>query len=154
MEIVAYKPEHQGAFRALNLAWITAHWEPEPADFKMLDHPQENIIEPGGYIAVAVEGEVVLGTCALIKLDDQTCELAKMAVAEAVKGNGIGWLLGLAVIERARVLGASRVYLESNTLLTPAMNLYRKLGFKPIAGQPSPYQRCNIQMELQLVAAP
>jgi hypothetical protein len=28
--------------------------------------------------------------------------------------------------------------------------LYYKLGFKKITGSPSPYERCNIQMEMEL----
>jgi hypothetical protein len=36
-------------------------------------------------------------------------------------------------------------------VLTPAISLYGKLGFKKIVGPPTPYQRCNIQMELALV---
>ncbi|RZL43422.1 MAG: MarR family transcriptional regulator, partial [Pedobacter sp.] len=40
------------------------------------------------------------------------------------------------------------IYLESNTILKPAINLYHKLGFEKIAGKPTPYTRCNIQMEL------
>ena len=132
------------------MAWITAHWQPEPADFKALDDPQKNIIDPGGYIAVALEAGEVRGVCALVKMDDHCYELAKMAVAEAARGRGIGWLLGVAVVDRARALGASRVYLESNTVLEPALNLYRKLGFLPVAKRPSPYERANVQMELLL----
>ena len=59
-------------------------------------------------------------------------------------------MLGEAIIKRAKELGVKRVYLESNTILTPAINLYRKLGFTEFAGETSPYQRCNIQMELFL----
>ena len=92
----------------------------------------------------------MLGTCALIKLVARCYELAKMAVADSAKRRGIGWALGEAVIERARQLGASRLYLESNTVLEPAIELYRKLGFSPVPTQPSAYQRCNIQMELIL----
>ncbi|MEO0433444.1 MAG: GNAT family N-acetyltransferase, partial [Cyanobacteria bacterium J06656_5] len=67
------------------------------------------------------------------------------------QGKGIGWLLGQAAINRARELGAETIFLESNTVLKPAINLYQKLGFRKVVGQPSPYQRCNIQMELKLV---
>ncbi len=49
---------------------------------------------------------------------------------------------------KARAAGAWRVYLESNTMLKPAINLYYKLGFRKTAGPPSPYERSNIQMEL------
>jgi len=40
----------------------------------------------------------IVGTCALIKTDDDTYELAKMAVTERARGKNIGWLLGQAVI--------------------------------------------------------
>ncbi|MEJ2075451.1 MAG: hypothetical protein P8X79_18545 [Reinekea sp.] len=40
--------------------------------------------------------------------------------------------------------------LESNRKLKPAINLYRKLNFKPVAKQPSPYPHCDVQMELWL----
>lgn len=150
IEILPYSSAHQEAFKELNLAWIRAHWEPEPADFRILDSPETSIIGKGGYIAIAARGEEVLGTCALIKLDETSFELAKMAVSAAARGHGIGWMLGNAVVNKAREFGATRIYLESNTVLEPAMRLYRRLGFKRIRAQPSPYQRCNVHMELLL----
>lgn len=91
-----------------------------------------------------------VGTCAIVKRDDATYELAKMGVAPHAKGKGIGYLLGCACADKAKRLGATKLYLESNTLLKPAISLYQKLGFKKIAGPPSPYERSNIQMELEL----
>jgi len=73
-----------------------------------------------------------------------------MAVTENARGKNIGRLLGEAVINKARQIGAKKIYLESNTVLEPAINLYRKLGFRKVTGPPSPYTRCNIQMELLL----
>ena len=58
--------------------------------------------------------------------------------------------LGEAIKKTAKELGASKIYLESNTSLAPAINLYYKLGFQKITGRPTPYQRANIQMELNL----
>lgn len=148
--IEPFRRRHREAFKALNLAWIRAHWEPEPADFQALDHPQAAILNKGGYIAIAVRNGTAIGTCALLKLSDDEYELAKMSVAESEKGKGIGMLLGTAVIDEARRRGARRLYLESNTVLEPAINLYRKLGFSRTQQTPSPYARCNIQMELML----
>ena len=78
---------------------------------------------------------------------DYDFELAKMAVSPKAQGKYIGWLLGNAVIEKARSLGARKIYLESNTVLKPAINLYYKLGFQKVIGRSTPYERCNIQME-------
>ena len=149
-DIVDYRAEHGEVFRDLNLEWIERYFEVEDSDRESLDDPQHHILDPGGAIVMACHHGNVVGTCALIKMDDERYELAKMAVSEAARGKGIGWLLGRAIIERARDLGATTVYLESNTMLTPAIALYRKLGFKRVTGPPSPYHRCNIQMELEL----
>lgn len=150
--IVNYVPEYQQAFRALNEQWISNWFKMEQADYNALDDPQGYILDKGGYILVALyQGEPV-GVCALIKMNDPDYdyELAKMAVSPAVQGKSIGWLLGSAVVQKAKELGAQKIYLESNTILKPAINLYHKLGFVKVAGRITPYERCNIQMELVL----
>jgi len=152
IRIIDYTPVYAADFRALNEEWISAHFEMEEADYKALDHPEEYILNKGGHIFIALYDDVAVGTCALIRMDDTTFELAKMAVSPKVQGKGIGFLLGNAVIEKARELGASRLYLESNTKLKPAIQLYYKLGFQRlVSGRPTPYARCNIQMEREIV---
>ncbi len=152
MKIVDYEPRFQSAFKRLNVEWIETHWQLETADRKVLDDPQKHIIDPGGHIFMALDDPAVIGTCALIKATDATFELAKMAVDPASRGKGVGASLGAAVIEKARSLGAHALYLESNTILEPAISLYRNLGFEEYLGEPSPYERCNIQMMLDLRA--
>lgn len=150
VRIVDYQPQYQPSFKRLNEEWITRWFKMEEADYKSLDHPQQYILDTGGHILIALcDGEPV-GTCALIKMDEENYELAKMSVSAQSRGNGIGLLLGRAIIDRAKGLGAKRLYLESNTLLKPAVSLYQKLGFQEIHGATSPYERCNIQMELIL----
>ena len=150
--IVDCTPEHYQAFHDLNEEWISRYFKMEESDHKALDHPKEYILDKGGVILVALHKEQPVGTCALIPLPGEapTFELAKMAVSPAAQGLGIGLLLGQACIERARALGAKRVYLESNTRLKPALSLYHKLGFRKVVGPPSPYERADIQMDLWL----
>lgn len=150
VQITDFLQEHYRAFKQLNEEWITTWFKMEPEDHHALDHPKEHILDKGGHIFMAIYQGQPVGTCALIRMEDGNFELAKMAVSPAAKGKGIGLLLGQACIEKARALGAKRVYLESNTKLKPAINLYHKLGFHKIAGPPSPYERCNIQMEVRL----
>ena len=140
----------QQAFRAINVQWIEQYFKMEAADYKTLDHPNTYILEPGGYIFMAIYKEKVVGTSALIKRDDTTYELAKMGVLPEARGKQIGWKLGQTIVEKARALGAKRLFLESNTSLSPALALYYKLGFQRILGPPSPYERADIQMELFL----
>lgn len=150
--IVDYTPQYATAFRQLNEEWISAYFKMEEADYKALDNPESYILNKGGHIFVAFYKNEPVGVCALIKMDDlqYDYELAKMAVSPKAQGKNIGWLLGQAVINNARSMGASAIYLESNTILEPAINLYHKLGFQKTVGHATPYERCNIQMELKL----
>jgi DNA-binding MarR family transcriptional regulator/GNAT superfamily N-acetyltransferase len=148
ISLVEYLPQYKTAFKALNEEWINTWFKMEDADHKYLDHPEENIIQKGGFIFFALYMEKPVGTCALIKAGDDVFELSKMAVSPEAKGKGIGFVLGIAAIEKARREGAKKLYLESNTILKPAISLYQKLGFKKVAGEPSPYERSNIRMEL------
>ncbi|MDP9079369.1 MAG: bifunctional helix-turn-helix transcriptional regulator/GNAT family N-acetyltransferase [Bacteroidota bacterium] len=150
VQIIPYQPKYTTAFKKLNEDWITQFFKMEASDNKYLDHPEENILSKGGSIFMAIYKDQPVGTCAIVKMDGDQFELAKMGVAPEAKGKGIGFMLGNACIEKARGLGAKRLYLESNTILKPAISLYHKLGFKKITGPPSPYERSNIQMELSL----
>jgi len=153
IKIVSYHIKYKDDFKKLNEEWITKYFKMEDTDRKSLEHPEECIINKGGEILIAIEKGKVLGVCALLKMRNTPYdyELAKMAVAPEAQGKGIGSLLGFAILEKAKMLGAKTIYLESNTLLKPAIALYEKLGFIKISGHPSPYERCNIQMELKLI---
>jgi len=150
--IVEYRPKYKKAFKQLNEQWITQYFELEQADRDAIDHPQSYIINKGGKILVALYKNEPVGVCALIQMDHSKYdfELAKMAVSPDARGKNIGWLLGTAIIQAAKKAGAKRLYLESNTKLIPAINLYYKLGFKKVPSSPSPYKRANIHMELNL----
>ncbi|OJV54087.1 MAG: hypothetical protein BGO31_12045 [Bacteroidetes bacterium 43-16] len=152
IRIQTFKPEYAEAFRALNVAWISSFFEMEESDYKALNHPQEYILDKGGEIFVALSGTAVIGVCAMIRINEQVYELAKMAVSEQAQGRGAGRQLGIAAIEWARQQGAARIILDSNRKLDAALHLYHKLGFKEVARQvDSPYQRADIQMVLDLV---
>ncbi|RED22429.1 MarR family transcriptional regulator with acetyltransferase activity [Flavobacterium cutihirudinis] len=152
VKIVAFEPKYKEAFKALNVEWISTYFEMEPADYKALDNPEEYILNKGGKILVALYDDEPVGVCALIKTNNPEYgfEMAKMAVSPKAQGKNIGWLLGQEIIKTAKDLGAKKIYLESNTILKPAINLYYKMGFEKVFGLETPYKRCNIQMELVL----
>jgi GNAT superfamily N-acetyltransferase len=153
IEISGWDPALAETFRALNEAWIVEHFEMEEADRRMLEQPREHVIDGGGDILFAKDvgtGEI-LGTCALVNRGGELAELAKMTVAASARGRGIGKLIARAVVVRARDLGFTRLYLETNSRLAPALGLYRALGF---VRKPSPfasdYSRADVYMEMSL----
>ena len=101
---------------------------------------------------MAIMDDEPVGACAMIKMEHPkySFELAKMGVRPIAHGKGIGSQLAQAIIQKSIDLGAQYIYLESNTVLAPAINLYRKFGFTEVSDEYTPYSRCNIQMELDL----
>lgn len=151
VEIVAFRPELAKAFADLNYDWINEYFEIEEPDRRVLDNPEREVIALGGAIFFALVDGVPAGTVALINEDDQTFELAKMAVGRKFRGMRIGDLLIRACIDHAKAVGKTRIFLLSNTKLIPAIRLYRKFGFvdMPLESH-TPYVRTDIAMELDL----
>ena len=150
VEILDYAPRHRDAWRALNEAWISRDFTIEAKDRKILDDPEGEVLAGGGRIFMAERGGEPVGCVALLALPDGGFEVAKMTVAEAARGTGLGRRLMQACVEGARAAGAPRLYLESSRKLAPALALYRSVGFREIPARATPYARCDVQMELSL----
>ncbi|MFN0033822.1 MAG: GNAT family N-acetyltransferase [Saprospiraceae bacterium] len=152
IRIIDWQPTHQAAWKNLNIAWISRDYEVEQVDLDTLDFPEKYFINGGGAVLLAQradDGEII-GTVALQPFGDGVLELAKMTVAENARGLHIGELLGIAALERARQLGATRVFLLSNASKAyQAINLYFKLGFRCVALESTEFKRANIQMEIR-----
>ncbi|UKB79760.1 GNAT family N-acetyltransferase [Chryseobacterium sp. MEBOG07] len=150
--IIRYQPEYKEAFKVLNEEWIKTFFVMEASDYKLLDHPEEQILNKGGYIAFALLNGEAVGTCALVKAKDEplTFELSKMAVSPKAQGKKIGYLLGMTLIDLAKNLNAEKVVLETNSVLVPAIKLYEKIGFVHVPIVDAGYDRVDVQMELTL----
>ena len=149
--VVPFRDELQNIFEQLNREWIESYFTLEPADREILGDPREKIVAAGGEVFFVLEEGVVKGTCAIIRHSAEEYEIAKMAVAAGARRRGLGGLLMEACIVFARRAGAHRVSIVSNTVLEPALRLYRKHGFLqvPLAKDPR-YERANIRLELEL----
>jgi GNAT superfamily N-acetyltransferase len=148
--IVPYRREFAADFRRLNLDWIERLFKVEAPDLEVLDDPEGAIIAPGGMIFFALAGGTPVGTVAMIRVTDERCELAKMAVASTHQRRGIGELLGSAGREWAAGQGFRTLFLETNSRLANAIRLYERIGFRH-APRPekSDYARADVYMELK-----
>ncbi|TPE45000.1 GNAT family N-acetyltransferase [Pontibacter mangrovi] len=150
IQIVDFNLFYAQAFYDLNHEWIFKYFVMEDADNKSLSDPQGYIINKGGHILMALFNGEPVGTCALLNDGDGVFELAKMAVAPKMQGMKIGKMLGEAMVDRARRVGARKIYLVSNRRLQTALNLYQRLEFVEVPMPPSIYERADIKMELEL----
>ena len=151
VRLVTWRPELRADFERLNRDWIERWFAVEEEDRKVFEDPAGRIVAPGGQIFFVLDEAGVRGTCAVIRHDAETFELAKMAVEPSAQGRGYGDRLVDAAIAFAREAGAGRLVLVSNTRLEPALKLYRKHGFRDVPLDPaSGYSRADIQLELPL----
>ena len=148
ISIVEYKDEYATSFKALNIAWLNKYFVIEPVDEEVLNHPVKHIIDKGGNIFFAIINNAPVGCFALVKEHEAgVYELSKMAVSEAHQGNKIGNQLLEYCFEEAKRMGAQKVILFSNTVLLPAIHLYKKYGFTEINLDGAVHKRANIKME-------
>ena len=150
--IIPFQEKYAGDFKQLNIDWLRQYFVTEPYDEYQLSYPGEEIIDKGGYIFLAKEKEKIIGTVALMKETDTSFELTKMSVTKDSQGKGVSKLLMETCVNLAKEKKWDRLFLYSNTILVPAIQLYRRYGFREIQLEmKSHYSRTNIKMELKLI---
>lgn len=157
VRIEEYRSKYRRHFRDLNLEWLQKYFTVEPYDRIVLNDPEREVIARGGCILIALVGNEVAGTCALIKHTERKYELAKMGVTERFQGRKVGRRLVEAAIGRAQKMGAERLILATSPLLEAANHLYRAMGFMPAEDEefgPIPYTRHSIVMAMDLTHPP
>ncbi len=152
VQIRNFQPGDEASFQRLNEEWIVRHFVLEEKDRQVLGDPVKYILNPGGRILFATIGDETVGCCALAPRGLKEYEVAKMAVTERYQGRGIGRKMLDLVIAEARELGASRLYLETNSKLHVS-RLYESIGFRHVPVErlkPSLYSRADVFMEMFL----
>lgn len=151
MTIIPFDPKYRQQFKEMNLEWLEHFFHVEPHDEEVLGNPEKYIIEPGGNIFFVKDNEKILGTVALMKMEDGIFELTKMAVSPEARGKNIGQKLMKFALDYAREQGWKKLIIYSNRKLENAIHIYRKFGFEEIPIEKNgPYSRGDIKMELLL----
>ncbi|MFE3871617.1 GNAT family N-acetyltransferase [Flavobacterium sp. ZS1P70] len=147
VEIIPFSTDLKEHIKILNLEWLKKYFKVEPKDEIVLSNPQSEIIDKGGMIFYAKYNNQIIGTVSLIKIDDFTFELSKMAVTNTIQGLGIGKKIMEHCLAVAKKEGIYKLILYSNRSLLSAIHLYEKYGFVEIALEDGVYERADIKME-------
>jgi N-acetylglutamate synthase-like GNAT family acetyltransferase len=147
VEIIPFSSELKEPIKTLNLEWLKKYFRVEDKDELVLSNPQEEIIDKGGMIFYAKYNGEILGTVSLMKIEETTFELSKMAVSDKAQGLGIGNKLLVHCLAVAEENNIKKLVLYSNRILLPALHLYEKFGFVEVPLGNVSYERADIKME-------
>ena len=152
IEIIPYESSYRKYFETLNLVWIKKYFWIEDIDLKVLRNPEGEIIKKGGMIFFAKHHDSVVGTCAIINHGNGLYELSKMAVEDNSQSKGIGVRIIDYAINWVKDRSGKRIFIETNTVLEKAVNLYKKVGFSSVRSShgKSHYERTNLRMVFEL----
>ncbi len=85
---------------------------------------------PSGRLLLALEGTHVAGCVALRALEDGVCEMKRLFVRPAHRGQGLGFRLAMQMVNEATALGYAVMRLDTLETLTRAMHIYTAMGFQ------------------------
>ena len=149
--IDVFKEEYKSDFETLNLQWIEEYFKVEEEDSRILKNPKSYVIDGGGQIFFAVRGGKAIGTAAMVLTKERIFELSKMAVDSSYQGLGIGRMLINECIDFAKCKSADEIFLITNDILLPALELYNSAGFELDEDyDDNRYERGNTKMKLSL----
>jgi hypoxanthine phosphoribosyltransferase len=105
---------------------------------------------PTGGLWLALMKRRPVGCAALRKLNDDVCEMKRLYVRPAARGQGLGRRLAVTAIQAARQRRYKQMRLDTLGSMKEAISLYEGLGFRPIASYYSNPSPGAVFMELAL----
>lgn len=150
IELIEFEEKYHDDFKRLSYEWLEKYVLVEAEDEKILNNPKEVILDSGGYIFLAKFDDEIVGTVSLIKVDDVTYELAKLAVTQKYQGLGIGRMLMEHCVKIAMKENTKKIILYTNHKLISAIELYRKFKFTEVQLTNNKYMESDLKMELYL----
>jgi len=98
---------------------------------------------------VMLDGPRLIGTVALTRESDSSCQLCRMYLDSEYRRQGLGRLLLDKALQEAKIRGFAEIHLRTAAVLVEAIRLYESIGFVRTSNVPVT-KNCNLAMTKQL----
>jgi DNA-binding MarR family transcriptional regulator/N-acetylglutamate synthase-like GNAT family acetyltransferase len=151
LKIVEFSDVLAPHFDRISREWVEDMFRLEAEDIAMIENPRARVIDKGGTILFVEDPELgIIGTCALMPMEDGGVELTKMGVMASARGRRAGDFLMRQILKRARQMEIQDLFLLTNSKCAAAILLYEKYGFQHddeiMRRYGHRYERCNVTM--------
>ncbi|MBN2315882.1 MAG: GNAT family N-acetyltransferase [Sedimentisphaerales bacterium] len=102
---------------------------PSSTDADLKDIKSSYFERGGTFLVLEAKDGSIVGAYGLYPMENQTCELRKMYLHKASRGQGLGKFLLEDALSRAKQLGFETMTLETASVLKEAIGLYKSYGF-------------------------
>jgi putative acetyltransferase len=117
--------------------------------FADMDNVELHYFQNNGQFLVATDGDQIVGSGALRKLDLETAELKRMWLLPEFHGKGIGYTLFSRLRDFAHSQGYQRIRLQTSPEQTRALAFYRRLGFREIPCYNDDLDEVSMELDMQ-----
>lgn len=125
-----FRPADQAAARRLILQGLGEHFGVVDETLNPdIDDIATSYIQQGHLFLIALAGDEIVGTGALIFEDGPAGQLVRVSVARDCRRLGLGRALVARLIAAGRDRGLTRLWMETNDDWAAAIGLYRSCGF-------------------------
>lgn len=111
--------------------YFQAYLDLQHYDAEVADLTQKYGLPDGRLYIAWCDGQPA-GCIALRRLDGTTCELKRLYVRPAYRGQGIAGQMMQRILADARAIGYTAMQLDTEPFLRSALKMYRSLGFYEI----------------------
>jgi putative acetyltransferase len=105
--------------------------DPNSTDADLADIESHYFARGGCFAVLIGPDETMIGTVGLYPVNTQTVELRKMYLHPAHRGRGLGRRLMDYALAEAKARGFTEMTLETASVLSEAIRLYSRYGFRP-----------------------
>lgn len=118
-------------------------------ELKDMDTIQQTYLDNGGIFLIMLDDSQLIGTGAIRKIQNDTCELKRLWLLTSYHGKGLGYRMLQKLFSFARQRGYRRIWLQTDAVYqSRALNFYKRIGFYEIPRYTD--RTDDIAMELSL----